>query len=1471
MAKFHFFTNYDLLKQEDKQFGSIPALAGDTKDFFRACSLHTSVDLNVNPKAYAITSGILFAQKVDDNLLNLIIKPIEHSETFEMPIKYFIYRGVKKESLINGDIVAAKATNDLTTTIWKSQEIYNATNEKDLSPGIEALGLHLREIDDSDIPLDFDDPYLLYNTDKLSKIFNRIDENFMLPVVKRGWEIGEFDPNSFGLEIVIENISYEPTLEIVRSLDHIIEVDKLPENPTIIQEFKHWHSKEEVLNYIDPAAYFGSFYNTVLKTKKNADLLKTDNLKGLELYNKLLYGEDLDFRRFLNYNKVYIDIRNEHNLSFNYYLNYGTHLNNSIKVDLNEQGEQDKNFYETGWPYFCIKASDFSGTNTTSKNKIILSLPLEDEDQSPLLFYSQAITFNSFPDKLIEGEKFLEPKTGDLDKINKKWNNISLGILNIEDLNNTPSTLASHIKLRYLREKSIKPYPKVGFSISEETELDNIFLPFSFDIPFEDEVGSIGTVVYHAEAFVDLRNLKNEIFVGKIGYSLTNELVTLFAIPLYQKKYGETESVQNGVLKLNLSDEVIKTDKQFLEILGERYQSYALTENTLNITGTSTTRTVFKYAPNGGQVSFSDPNLDDFYAVVFTRAQYLALETLKTTNFAPNYNVFMGLRTEDLEQTDEGEQVTRNRITLRGWSLTNETYEEIDSTLMLSSIGNIHTTGDIPIEATDSPEDNIVLTQTVGLEYGAGGNIQSEVRAIQDRLIQLGFPIPAEELQDSESNTQVENVTDIIETIIALADFTHMAMGIKLTEIGIDSVPLSFLNQAPTRAIIREELGENVTITSEVGDVELDGNVGDVNGGGNAAADHTAVRDRLMYLGYLEDTEENRANNPIALNNLIAAIKNFNFNQLGGTFDQFRAEETIFRYNNANTLGTADVDSRELKRFNHPFRFNRNWFTITDSVGTDGNNLGTDVRTIQDRLFELQYLSEVDYLEEQVEANNQTIGDNVIEETINAINHFKSIRGMEQNGIVKPNDETHRILRVPYIAPIRDMNHEQDGSVGNYNGSGTHNLRGNVIIYMKRLVELGYYNVEDYINEYPPANVNNVDNGALYRFRAAIRNFQSEVGVYVDEQISALGESRYRFQIPSYRTSTVINPNSKNDLSSLLVDNLVITQEQCKNITAIVEHETGQFAGDGEIPAAFTSPSGIPASFGASQVIGANIVGSLQFNNAFHNDVELQYGIDDNMLDNIENNLLAEFRAYYNYIINFPLAGQTVTSYNTDSNNTLGMTSTIAEQSNNADFDQLVEDFKSAMVNDTLGGNQAFPNQPNYSNRERFTRVLLLEEDFIDRIFKTAKLIRNIRTVINGSTGLTNDAMKDNFLNDTNPTYQTNFEELMFREINLSNLFSGNLFNEVRQSFITSAVLNQEQGQALRNILTDNRGRNATVASVLKSINDVSQLNLTTNRQRMASVAYKHNAGPTDATPPITDYVASVLDIWDNLPQECEL
>ncbi len=341
MAGFFFFTDFNAVVTQtaEQAFGYSPS---DNLSF----RTNNLMPVAAGASAIAITDAIPFLQQVNghDDLVNIVLYPVENPN-FNFPeIKFYIYRGISKSSLINSEgnlhrLPTDWKDNNILKVLHDLQDKVNAqTGLTDELPTVESLGFHYSMPGNDEFQSD--DKYLE------TTIFRKDD--VQLPLIKAGCQIGQFTGGSTpaGLEIVLDRIGYEPKLELSRANDHVVTV-AAPATTSRKDIFKHWHEKEEILTYVDPAAFYGCAKANdvsidVYETRESKTSVKKDASEIVNLFH--------------NKEVVYFDIRNDQNYSFDYFENFGREVIITFKQEsIEEPVKAVIDFYEK-WPLLSFKA-----------------------------------------------------------------------------------------------------------------------------------------------------------------------------------------------------------------------------------------------------------------------------------------------------------------------------------------------------------------------------------------------------------------------------------------------------------------------------------------------------------------------------------------------------------------------------------------------------------------------------------------------------------------------------------------------------------------------------------------------------------------------------------------------------------------------------------------------------------------------------------------------------------------------------------------------------------------------------------------------------------------------------------------------------------------------------------------------------------------------------------------------------------
>jgi hypothetical protein len=710
----------------------------------------------------------------------------------------------------------------------------------------------------------------------------------------------------------------------------------------------------------------------------------------------------------------------------------------------------------------------------------------------------------------------------------------------------------------------------------------------------------------------------------------------------------------------------------------------------------------------------------------------------------------------------------------------------------------------------------VTLTATVG---GGGTNNVDDVRALQARLRELGYLTEAALATERPGRHATSPVADasIPQTLTAIARFQDETLGpgvaVPANQIGPGTAGAAALNAPPHRQIAAGATG-TVQITAAVGD-----------GAANAPADVRAVQDRLFTIGLLtaadytaEQVNVQTAQAPVTgIPQTLAAIQRFEREVASSSLSQIRP-------------------GRDVELLNQPPRFRRASVEIGASVGTGGTNAPADVRTVQERLHDLGYLSDAGFA---AEAASPTAAANVnaaaMPLSIAALTSLQTTLGLGRvtaNGLVTPGDVTHRLLVDPRL-PI-PMTATLTAAVG----TGGVNNPADVLLVQSRLRELGILGTSDFLTERPAAGAAGpVAAASLTQTIAAIDDFVSRaVGVAPNGRLDAGSMAARVLADPTYGTLTTINPNATNAAAGPPPG--IFTHEVQQIIQAVETIEAGQ-GGRGERPAELQNASKTPASFGKSQLIGGTAVATLRSNPAF----AATYGLDRGALGEL-NDIAA--RTVQNYDAIFALVPAP------------GLTE--------ANLQTAIANFIA-------------------TDGPRFHKETGLFDSDVANMFRIAQLRRHLEVaraaLSSGLSGAARSAAQLQAVTDmmnaaTHPDEEANIRAIGFTSTTVLHYLRNPLhLGENKQGFVTRALFTSRYGQQLRNAMTDNSGiaigRQLLADNFALVTRRAAALRVAlTAAQRAEVTARTHNSGSAQLNDFINDlpathndgYVARFRRVW---------
>ncbi|MDJ0835794.1 MAG: S8 family serine peptidase [Acidobacteriota bacterium] len=458
----HFFTDPAALKNQtpEQAYGPVSDSADplSEQNRYRVTSLFTA---SGSADAYAVVDGIVLVQRAEDdtgqktNRVNLVLKPFKQAMLGFTPVKYFIYRGLKLSDFLKGtgsnNEKLVRGENNASPFITKLWALHNQQNPGGIFSS-KALGY---------------DPDGQTGTDVLDGFFFREsrdpDEDLQLPYVARGTNLGAFRTTgnkAFGFEIILEEGgSFQPDLTYVRKASHVIDMTEPPGATPFQKRLK----REEILNYIDPAVFFGMH-----RTDKG--WLQIDDGSGgkTRLTGAAIYDQVIS--KFHTGNRVYVDIRNEVGNSYNFFTQY-TDSGRDLQIG-NTSGSLTDSTYGTHWPIITLDNRAAPVTTGDDHGEIYLRLNK---------------TYNLKPIVYVEHGKLLTPATQGRfiadDELHDKsqTQTLEIGFSHpYHDLAGQKVNSAWLIKLHFgLQHDAANTFP--AEVLPNETYLDNLFGPIDIE------------------------------------------------------------------------------------------------------------------------------------------------------------------------------------------------------------------------------------------------------------------------------------------------------------------------------------------------------------------------------------------------------------------------------------------------------------------------------------------------------------------------------------------------------------------------------------------------------------------------------------------------------------------------------------------------------------------------------------------------------------------------------------------------------------------------------------------------------------------------------------------------------------------------------------------------------------------------------------------------------------------------------
>ncbi len=413
-----FFTEHEqLLGQTDVQaYGPIKA-----SNQYRVNSLHTTVG---NASLYAVCDGqVLVVQSTDTNKLNLVLRPTGQVIAGFPKIKYFIFKGIDKRSLLNeGGEIADKNNNDLT---------------KYLSDKFPIRGKEILILDPGAYPANREKEWL-------EAVFLSRET---IVEVEMGMRLAAFLNSSvIGMQIVLERTGDQMTIgDLQAAADDPLTSVITPMKPADTLEGRA--EREKILGFLDPCAFYGLMFHNGVKHKPQVDWTLEDApvLTKEDLYHTFLK------KKYFRPNIVYLDIRNDLGYSMNFFGNYDAQEG---KVQIAKATDQPAIAIEAatyGWPLLEIKFDPVSpGQKNSEKTYLKLNFPKGDIVKNTALLYLAYAYLHAGNQQPPQGRSRFIDLTFDSDFTNNKDVVLSTPRANTNNDGNVP--VAGYIQVYYIKQ-----------------------------------------------------------------------------------------------------------------------------------------------------------------------------------------------------------------------------------------------------------------------------------------------------------------------------------------------------------------------------------------------------------------------------------------------------------------------------------------------------------------------------------------------------------------------------------------------------------------------------------------------------------------------------------------------------------------------------------------------------------------------------------------------------------------------------------------------------------------------------------------------------------------------------------------------------------------------------------------------------------------------------------------------------------
>lgn len=635
MSNFHFITNpVDLVSQTEEQaFGE-----KITSNGLERFNLENSFSVSQNAPLYAITKSavIYFENAMNSDVLNVALMPFNSNNLGGFPIKFFVFRGIDRNSLLdtNNNIVTSDSSWSTSNILDIAKDIQDRINNEtngNLIANSDALGIQFSSENDTTL---------------IESLFKNNVDDFHPLIVPSGCQLGKLTGGSetLGASIILDKVGQDATFELLKKDSNLLEIPELniPPGSTSKEELKlkflNRAKKEKVLSFMDITAFFGACENQGIKISGVSD---TSYLNS-----------------FYNKESIYIDIRSKNGDSFNHYFDVNDTIQLGFYNSSNEIVFQDINYYES-WPLLCLKNLSYA----SQKQSFFIKIPIiagAPERNNFVKSYHKKVFLNDKNNT----SRYFEVGGQSKDSIKLQWTEN----IEIENFILSNNSLGSNHILFKLDSLLIRDQKNVGNSVFSSFFRLNMTPLYPYN--------SINDGEFFVKTYASINTplLKSDdnkkIYQPKMGIAFDKHRVTFFSYreevvkgninstQIISQTYiesGKYKSTYNqNEISPSSNDESVGFLWQFVNSLSSKIKGIELkqVEYINPFDGNSNSNSLMYVINNAKAVE--ENFLEDFYAICLEYEEYEALINLQGVSLTDND--YITTDTEDFFIASSGER-----------------------------------------------------------------------------------------------------------------------------------------------------------------------------------------------------------------------------------------------------------------------------------------------------------------------------------------------------------------------------------------------------------------------------------------------------------------------------------------------------------------------------------------------------------------------------------------------------------------------------------------------------------------------------------------------------------------------------------------------------------------------------------------------------------------------------------------------